>query len=450
MKALITLSIFLLSFSIFAQDLDLPCNPQDGLPPELEFLMEGVAPVVSEVNECADKHGIKKEHLRTANKVDDESLSTSITKYMKTCFLAFLQGLKESGQDLLKLAYDVLIAAGKAINATFWETYDFAKAVMTGNISYWYAEASRDANNFLNKFVKAFQAIPTAIGEFFKDKAEDWECRNAEGKTEMACRIAGYLGGDTLAGFFTFGFNKVALTKKLKKISDKVIPKRSNAKAPKKKTTELGKAKGKLLDDLIPANKKNSRFVVEVDQKGHFSVRYFDKDGIAKQFDGSPFYHLINKRHRRAGVGTHRVRNFKHTNEGEHFTIDVDPEKFQKLLTYIDEKKGKISVACTRTACESMKTVGIDLGQKPVPSIDKLYKGLLDESSKSSGVVSRVENGLTPLQQDALIQQYKTGTNLVKMQFGMTSFVGYFVPGVVVGTPMNLMIDRMDSHVPQN
>ena len=62
--------------------------------------------------------------------------------------------------------------------------------------------------------------------------------------------------------------------------------------------------------------------------------------------------------------------------------------------------------------------------------------------------MARVENGMTLAQQDALIQSYKTGTNLVKIQFGATLFSGYFYAPAIVGTPMNFVIDRMDAHTP--
>ena len=432
----------------YSQTLTPNCYDQDIIPEELNFLMEGTAPVINEVNECKDNHKLKDEYIKKVNK-PNKGWPKALFDNPLLCLQSMFEGLKDSVEDMFSALWGLTKAFSKVVSGTFWGTYDFLKAAFTGNLSYWFAEASNNASDFAKKLLTSIQAIPNAVVSFVKDKSEDWDCRNDKGQVEMACRIGGYLGTDVLVGVLTLGWNKLGIVNKLKKISNKILPKSKKvAKAPKKKMSELGKLKAGKLEELIPLEKRGSRFVVEADQRGHYSVRYFDEAGNPKYFDGSPFYHIINKRHRRAGVGTNRLQTRQSLNAGEHFTVDVDPAKFQKLMEYVEKKKGKLSVACTRTACESMKAAGVDLGQAKVPSIDKLYKGLLEESSKAGSSVARVENGMTLAQQDALIQSYKTGTNLVKIQFGATLFSGYFYAFAIVGTPMNFVIDRMDAHTP--
>lgn len=416
---------------------------RDVVPESLHFLLQGAAPVIQVVNQCSELYDLPEDQVK---KLDEQQKGwpQALVDNPVLCLTSLFSGLKESAEDLLGLIWDLAKSFSSAVNATFWGTYDFFKAAFTGNLAYWFAEASNNADNFATSFLNALKAIPNAIVEFVKDKAADWDCRNDKGQVEMACRLTGYIGGDTLVAALTLGSSKLALAPKLAQLQKKLPPakKTETSKAPGK-----GISRGSKLDELIPLSKRDQRMVVEVDGKGHYSVRYFDKDGKAKYFDGSPFYHQIRSHHRKAGIGTNRVKNrTRLSTEGEHFTIDVHPDKFDDFLAFVSQKEGKLSLACTKTACDSMKAAGVELAQPRVPSIDGLYRGLLEESSKTSSAVKRVDNKLTPAAQDALIRKYKTGTNLVKMQFGMAVFSGYIYAPALIGTPMNLLIDRMESH----
>ena len=284
------LLLFLISSFAEAQDVLGICSQQSIVPEELQFLMKGSAPIVSEINECKEDHNLKDEYIK---KVDEPNKGwpNALLDNPLLCLQAMFDGLKDSVEDLLSSIWDLAKAFSKTVNATFWGTYDFLKAAFTGNLSYWYAEASNNASDFLNKLVNSIKAIPNAVVDFVKDKSDDWDCRNDKGQVEMACRIAGYLGTDTLAAVMTLGLNKVAIANKLKKMTSKILPNKKK-KSPgdaRKKGSELGKLKGGLLDDIIPLNKRNSRMVVEVDSRGHYTVRNFDEAGNPKAFDGSPF-----------------------------------------------------------------------------------------------------------------------------------------------------------------
>lgn len=422
-----------------------PCE-EDFLPEELQFLMAGTLPVVSEVNQCQEKYGLPKDYVKT---LDEQSVGWPEALYENPmlCLESLFEGMKNSVEDILGAIWDLTKAFSKVVSGTFWGTYDFLKAAFTGNLSYWFIEASQNTSDFLSSFLDSIKAIPSAVVDFVDGQSEDWDCRNDKGQVEMACRLSGYLGTDVLAGVMTLGWSKLSLASKVQRLGKKITGKNNDKKQPKKKEQGLGQKRGGKLDELIPLSKRDSRFVVEVDEKGHLSVRYFDKQGNPKYFDGSPFYHLVNGRHRRRGLGRHRLQDRKRLNQGEHFTVDVAPEKMDQLLDYIQNKKGKVSVACTKTACDSMKAAGVDLGQKSVPAIDKLYKGLLDEAADSTSSVTRAPTSMTLAEQDSLLRKFKTGTNLVKLQFGATAFTGYFYAPALVGTPMNFVIDRMDSHV---
>jgi hypothetical protein len=165
-------------------------------------------------------------------------------------------------------------------------------------------------------------------------------------------------------------------------------------------------------------------------------------------FDGSPFYHyFVNSRLRRQGIGTNRDRLKGNLRPAEHFTVDVPPEKFQDLMSYIEKTKGSLSMACTRTACESMKAAGVDLGQRPVPSIEKLYSGLLEEA-RTNPRVTQIPNQLTSADRQIVLERFRRNTNVVKFNLGMTSVAGYFYGSAALGTPPTFVIDSMSSHVP--
>ncbi len=153
--------------------------------------------------------------------------------------------------------------------------------------------------DFINNFFEAIAAIPRALGDFFNDKVEDWKCMNAQGQSNYACKMVGYLGGDTLITALTFGAAKGAW---IGKITHKV---KTKLNMTKKKTVRnvfqdpknpLNNIPARDLKKLIPENLRDRRFVVEVDSSGHYSVRYFDADGTPKVFDGAPFYHYFVNR----------------------------------------------------------------------------------------------------------------------------------------------------------
>lgn len=417
---------------------------RDIVPDSLHFLLEGASPVIEEVNQCSELYELPEDQVKKLGQ-EQKGWPQALIDNPIQCLTSLFEGLKESAEDLLGLLWDVAKAFSKVVSSTFWGTWDFLKAAFTGNLAYWFAEASNNAGDFAQSFIKAISAIPNAVVSFVKDKAEDWDCRNDKGQVEMACRLTGYMGGDTLIAALTLGSSKLALGPKLAQLAKKITPAKKN-EAPKNPGKNI--TRGRKLDELIPLHKRDQRMIVEVDGRGHYSVRYFDKEGQAKYFDGSPFYHQIRSHHRKAGIGTNRLKNRSQLGTGgEHFSIDVQPEKFDEFLAFVSQKQGKLSMACTKTACDSMKAAGVVLDQPRVPSIEGLYKGLLDEASKASSPVKRVDNNLTPAAQDALIRKYRTGTNLVKMQFGATVFSGYFYAPAILGTPMNLIIDKMESHV---
>lgn len=427
---------FLLSFASFAQT-NVDC-PQELLAfKELNFLLEGANPVVKEVNECAERFGLTEDKVADSLH-PDKGMPSALYENPMECLKSFFIGLKDSGTDLLGALWDLVKAFAKAINKSVWTLYGFFKAAFTGNLSYWFMEASNDAMEFTKSFIDAIKSIPNAVGNFFKDKTEEWQCLNDKGKAGFSCHIAGYLGGDVLAGVLTAGYSKLALASKIKSVSSKFI------KVKNKVPQGLKVGAKRRLDELIPPHKRSSRFIIEVDDKGHYSVRYFDKDGMAKAFDGSPFYHLVNARMRRQGVGRERVRTKSALAKGEHFSVDVSPEKFEKLMEYVAKKEGQISVACTRTACESMKAAGVDLGQKPVPSMQALYQGLVEESKKPLSSVSNIGDQITDAQRAAKIEKFTKGTNLVRVQFGMTALTGVIYAPAIPGAGMQFTIDTLE------
>ncbi len=438
MRALFIVLFCSFSLSLFAQDV-VTCEEEIGLPSELSFLLDVSAPVVKYVNECRERFGLDEDKI-VSPEVVDKGMPTALYDNPIECLKSFFKGLKDSGTDLLGALWDLVKTFAKAINKSTWMLYDFFKSAFTGNLSYWFMEASNDAGEFAKAFIDSIKAIPSAVAGFFKDKSEEWDCLNDKGKAGFSCHVAGYLGGDVLAGVLTMGYSKLALATKIKSVSSKFI------KVKKRPPSGLASGSRRRLDELIPKHKRSSRFIIEADDKGHYSVRYYDKDGNAKIFDGSPFYHLINSRQRRQGIGTHRVRTKSALAKGEHFSIDVSEEKFQKLMEYIDTKEGKISIACTRTACESMKAAGVDLGQKPVPSMQALYKGLVDEAQKNPRVVAEVGERVSEAERAAKMEAFARGTNLVKVQFGMTALTGVIYAPAIAGTPIQFTIDTMQEH----
>ncbi len=437
-KIIWSIFLFLLSISLNAQEV-VNCEEKVEVAPELAFLFEGSAPVINYVNECQERFGLSQDKI-VDPMVLDHGMPKALYDHPLECLKSFFKGLKESATDLLGALWDLVKAFAKTINKSVWALYDFFKAAFTGNLSYWFMEASNDAGEFARSFIDSIKAIPSAVANFFQGKSDEWECLNDKGKVGFSCHIAGYLGGDVLAGVLTAGYSKLALATKIKSVSSKFI------KAKKAPRSGLAQGSRKRLGELIPAHKRDSRFIVEVDDKGHYSVRYFDKEGNAKIFDGSPFYHLVNGRQRRQGIGTHRVRTKSALAKGEHFSIDVSPEKFQKLMDYIDDKKGSISIACTRTACESMKAAGVDLGQSPVPSMQALYKGLVDEAGKDMGAVTQVGDKISEAQRAAKIEAFAKGTNLVRLQFGVTALSGVIYTPAIAGAPIQFAIDTMEEH----
>lgn len=431
---------------VYSQAQDLCVNEfhTDVLPTSVTSLLNQSDPVVDQLNECAQLYGLPEDHVKRIGQ-DNRGFTQALQDHPLLCLTSLMEGLKESVEDLLGLIWDIAKAFSKVASATFWGTFDFLKAAFTGNLAYWFTEASNNASDFAQNFLKAISAVPQAVVSFLEEKSEDWDCRNDKGQVEMACRLTGYIGGDTLVAALTLGSSKLALAPKVAQLVKKITPSKKS-QAPK--DTDKPLSRGKKLEQLIPLQKRDQRFIVEVDGRGHYSVRYFDREGRAKYFDGSPFYHQIRAHHRQAGIGTHRLKNRQSlAAQGEHFSVDVHPEKFNDLLDFISQKNGKLSMACTKTACDSMKAAGVVLDQPIVPSIDGLYKALLEEASKSSSAVKRVDdNQMTLAQQDALIRKYKTGTNVVKIQFGMTVFSGYFYAPALFGTPMNLIIERMDAN----
>lgn len=438
MKVLLALIIMIFTLPLNAEEL-VRCEEERLQSSELAFLLEGSAPVIKYVNECEERFGLTPDKIINPMNVD-HGMPQALYDNPMECLKSFFKGLKESATDLLGALWDLVKTFAKAINKSVWALYDFFKAAFTGNLAYWFMEASNDASEFARAFIDSIKAIPGAVAEFFQDKSEEWQCLNDKGKAGFSCHVAGYLGGDVLAGFLTMGYSKLALATKIKSVSSKFL------KVKKAPRTGLATGAKRRLDELIPSHKRESRFIVEVDDKGHYSVRYFDKEGNAKIFDGSPFYHLLNPRQRRQGVGTHRVRTKSALAKGEHFSIDVSPEKFQKLMNYIEKKKGKISVACTRTACESMKAVGVDLGQSPVPSMQALYKGLVDEASKNMGTVTQVGDKVSDAQRAAKLEVFAKGTNLVRVQFGVTALTGVIYTPAIATAPMQFVIDTMEEH----
>ncbi|MGZ3806975.1 MAG: hypothetical protein ACXVCE_02720, partial [Bacteriovorax sp.] len=354
MKSFLMVLFMQINVLVFAAEVGagealLKCHDQKWPPQEIQSLMAKASSVIDEISQCKDDHNLKGEYLR---KLDppNKGWPQSLEDNPMLCLEALFDGLKGGAEDLMETIWDLAGAFSKVIDANFQGTYDFLKAAFTGNLSYWFAEASQNASDFLNKFLTSIKAIPDAVADSLKEKSEDWECRNDRGQVEMACRISGYLGADALAAVMTMGWNKLALVKKVSKLTKKILPnEKKKEKGFQKKEEKKDWSKAGLLGELIPLEKRSSRFVVEVDTKGHYSVRFFDESGAPKVFDGSPFYHLINKRHREAGEGTHRLKDRKTTNAGEHFTVDVAPEKFRQFLDYIEQKKGTISIACTRT-----------------------------------------------------------------------------------------------------
>ncbi len=453
MKTLFFLVNFTLFFSLQAEPYrNLPCPESTYDTPELDRLMEGINPVVNVVNDCEEREGIEDAYKRKGDQ-GPPNWPEALLENPIDCIKGLFSGLIDSVVDISNFLWSLLKTFMNTLNASMHGTYNFLKAAFTGNLSYWFSEASNGASDFINSFFESIKAIPEAIGGLFKDKVEEWQCLNGAGQSQYVCKMIGYVGGDTLITALTLGGSKLGLISKIGQGVKKTLnlKKKHHRKArnvyedPKNPLTHIPKRD---LNQLILDNVKDRRFVVETDASGHYSVRYFDPDGRPRMFDGSPFYHyFLNKKLRREGVGTNRDRSKGNLRAGEHFTVDVPPEKFGDLMNFIEKQKGTLSMACTRTACESMKATGVDIGQKPVPSIDGLYKTLVKEA-ETNPQVTRVPVNLTIPEQALVIDRFRSNTNIVRFNFGAVAFSGVMYGGATVATPPTMVIEAMSSHIP--
>lgn len=447
MKKLILLMSILFSLPLLAT----PC-PQDGPSIEaLEQIMDGVTPVVNYYNDCKSRTGITEGYVRELD--ENPTWPEALIDNPIDCIKGIFQGLRDSVVDIAKFFWSLAKTFFKALDATMQTTYSFLKAAFTGNLSYWFSEASNGAMDFIENLFNSIKAIPKALGKFFSEKVDDWHCMSAAGQSNYACKMVGYIGGDALITALTLGAAKGAwvgkITQKVKKtLGAKQRKKTRNIfEDPKNPLNHLPQRD---LKKLIPDNVRDRRFVVEVDSSGHYSVRYFDKDGVPQTFDGAPFFHYFtSKRLRRQGIGKNRVRARGGLRKGEHFTVDVPPEKFQDLMDHIGKTKGSFSLACTRTACESMKAAGLDLNQKAIPSIDKLYTRMIQESYTNPAVKRQPVN-LTIPEQHLVVDRFKRNTNIVRFNFGATAVAGYLYGTAAAGTAPMFIIDSMSSHIPPN
>lgn len=449
MKVFLFLLTFFVMTNLLAQS-D-PCQRDPAANPELEAIMAGVTPIINTINECDEREDIEDQYRRGRDEAP--TWPEALLENPAECIKGLFAGLVESVVDIGKFLYSLLQAFLKAMNATFYATYNFLRAAFTGNLSYWFSEASNGAMDFINTLFDSIKAIPQAIGSFFQDKVDKWNCLNGPGQSQFACKMVGYVGGDALISALTLGTVKAGLIGKISRGVQKQLGLNKTRQArnmyedPKNPITHIPKRN---LGDLIPENMRDRRFVVETDASGHYSVRYYGADGKPRMFDGSPFYHYFaNSRLRRQGIGTNRNRLKGNLRAAEHFTVDVPPEKFQDLMNYIERTEGTFSMACTRTACESMKAAGVDLGQKPVPSIDRLYKDLVQEA-RTNPQITQVPSQLTEADRAVVIDRFRRNTNVVKFNFAMTSVAGYFYGGAALGTAPTFVIDTMSSHTPEN
>lgn len=233
------------------------------------------------------------------------------------------------------------------------------------------------------------EELKTSFYDFLKNQNIQIQCFDPAFEMELYCQYAFSILTPSASANFLKKINRVFRS----------IPSGSAVK-----TRVVG-----TLGELIPVVSRNKSYVVEVQRNGHFDIRYFDPvSGEPMLFEGSPF-------------NLNRINKTDSIYSGVHFVFETDEAGLNSLIKNMKNSEGKLSLGCTKTACDALKADGINLSPNKFipPGINDTYQNLneLAQNAVDQGSLKKIYN--TNIKENKLNEIFSKTEQKVKYKYAL-------------------------------